>query len=699
MKKRTVKILLFVGMILIFSPQISGQQGASDTISYKNLGEVIVTTNRLSVPLKVNPGAVTFVSTPVLSTMPRSIAVDEALRLVPGVRIDNQANGSRVHLSIRGQGILSERGLRGIKVLIDGIPVNDPTGFASDLYDVDWSIVNRIEVLRGPSASLYGGGANAGILNIKTPDGGNKNVNGLIFSSLGSNGFFKALAQVDGTVDKLKYRVSYSNFGGDGFRYHTAFRGDIFSEKMTWQPGENIRITQILSVSEYFNQNAEGLNLSQLDNPRQANPDAIPCNEYQNTKRITNGLVSEFKLSDNQEILLTGFLKVTDYREPGSSAVQYRTFVTPGGFVQYNLKWGESTIKNYLSAGVDFQVQKIEEYKVPNIKVATRTEKIGEISMEVKEGDTLLANQTINQSSVGVFLTDRLELGSKLNAMFSMRYDMMSNRLTDKMNRAPLLSGTANFNNVTARFGLAYNINTSFNIYANTGQGYLPPATEELMNNPVSFGGFNKDLKPATSLGEEIGIRGYAGNSLYYDLTLFYMNTDNDFYRYRMPSRPLETFYGNVGSSKRAGFESFVNWTPVKDLSLQLAYTWSDFKYVSPDSIRGIWLPNSPVNQLYADAAYKFAGHFEIGLSTEMQSKWYIYTDKVHSNVYQDGFNLWHARFSYNFELGGKKAAVSLYGKNLTDKQYIAFTEPDPDGNSYQPSARREMFFSIRLLF
>ena len=177
------------------------------------------------------------------------------------------------------------------------------------------------------------------------------------------------------------------------------------------------------------------------------------------------------------------------------------------------------------------------------------------------------------------------------------------------------------------------------------------------------------------------------------------MNTNNDFYRYRMAARPLETFYGNMGSSKRTGFEAFVNWNPVRNLTLQLAYTWSDFKYVSPDSINGIRLPNSPAHQLYADASYKFAGHFEIGLSSELQSKWYIYTDEMHSGVSQDGFNLFHARFSYNFEFCGIKTTASLFGKNLIDKQYIAFTEPDPDGNSYQPSARREIFVSIRLLF
>jgi iron complex outermembrane recepter protein len=689
----------FNGAFLFFGFQILAQKNLQDTIRYENLGEVVVSANRLSLPLKVNPGAVSLVSTAALSSVPRSIAADEALRLVPGVRIDNQANGSRIHLSIRGQGILSERGLRGIKVIIDGIPVNDPTGFAPDLYDIDWAVTDRVEVLRGPSASLYGGSANAGVLNITTAEGGEDKINGMLYSSIGSNGFYKVTAQAGGTVKNLKYRISYSNFGGDGYRHHTAFRGQVFNEKMNWRPSENVSVTQLLIVSGYFNQNAEGLNLSQLDDPRQANPDAIPCNEYQDTKRVTNGLVTNIKVSDNQQIELTGFLKISDYKEPGSSAVQYRDFFTPGLSAKYSIKTETGRISNLFSAGADFQFQTIDEYKLPNIKDPSRTEEIGEISMDVQEGSILLANQTVKQSSFGVFLIDKLELGKKLNTMFSLRYDVVSNSLTDKMNRDQLLSGRADFLNFTSRIGIAYNLNAAVNIYSNISQGYLPPATEELMNNPESYGGFNQVLEPSTSLEEEIGIRGYAMKSVFYDITLFHMDTRNDFYRYRITSRPLETFYGNMGSSNRNGIEISAGWAPVRNLSFKAAYTWSDFKYTSPDSVSGVCLPNSPVHQLYGDISYQFAGHFEVGLSTELQTKWYIYTDKVHSNIFQEGFNLYHVRIMYNFRLERFKGSVSLYGKNLTDKQYIAFTEPDPDGNCYQPSALREIFVSVKFHF
>jgi outer membrane receptor protein involved in Fe transport len=137
----TVLLLLFLNNCL------SGQTRISDSITTINLKEIIVTANRLPITLKTNPGAVSLVTQDILASIPKGIAAEEALRLVPGVRIDNQHDGERVHVSIRGQGILTERGLHGIGVIIDGIPVNDPSGFAPDLYDIDWATVKKIEVL------------------------------------------------------------------------------------------------------------------------------------------------------------------------------------------------------------------------------------------------------------------------------------------------------------------------------------------------------------------------------------------------------------------------------------------------------------------------------------------------------------------------------------------------------------------------
>jgi outer membrane receptor for ferrienterochelin and colicin len=141
MKICILVLVSFTGNLLF------GQKEISDTIKTIRLDEVEIFANRLSILLKNNPGAISLVTPEILSNMTKSTGAEEALRLIPGVRIDNQHDGERVHVSILGQGILTERGLRGIGVLIDGIPVNDPTGFGADLK---WQ---NIELYKLQSAS------------------------------------------------------------------------------------------------------------------------------------------------------------------------------------------------------------------------------------------------------------------------------------------------------------------------------------------------------------------------------------------------------------------------------------------------------------------------------------------------------------------------------------------------------------------
>ena len=670
-----------------------------DSIKIKLLDTVYITATKIPTQLKLVNSATSIVTQSELQSQPRSIAVDEALKFVPGVRIDNQANGSRVHMSIRGQGILSERGLRGIRVMIDGIPVNDPTGFAPDLYDIDWHTVSRIEVLRGSSSSLYGGSSSAGVLNIITDNGGIAPLKGEVFSSFGSNGFFKLLGQVNGSTDNIDYRVSYSRIGGDGFRDHSAFWGNNFSEKINWKPSDKLNLQQVIYITDYLNQNAEGLSLEQVsENRKQANPDAIPFNEYQKTNRYTTGLTGKYKFSELSDIDFYGFMRWAKYKETSNKAAQYRNFVTPGAMIQYNLHLGSDNFKNHVSIGSDVQWQTIGEVKFKSLKDTLRIDALNEDNLE----DTiLLANQTIEQRGIGVYLIDNLVINHSVSITGSIRYDNISNELKDKLNAGYNLSGSKTFEKTTGKIGLAWLLTNELTIYGNYSLGFIPPATEELASNPAAFTGFNEDLKPATSACEEFGIRGTLFHKVVYDLCGFSMNTKDDFFRFKLyPARGnQEVFYGNAGDSKRYGLEAFVSYSPVNQLMIKSAYTYSHFQYSSPDSLNGIWLPNSPEHQISCDIEYKFFKHLSVGLTYEMQSKWFIYTDVVHKDLSQDGFSLFHARIAYNLKISGVESEISCYVKNLTDKKYIAFTEPDPDGNCYQPAARREIFGQISIRF
>ena len=714
------KLIILLFVLFCITSVLKAQDENADTVKQVTLENVIVTANRLPITLKSNPGSISLVTPEMLTLMPKTIGVEEALRLVPGVRIDNQHGGERVHVSIRGQGILTERGLRGIGVMLDGIPVNDPSGFAPDLYDVDWATVKDIQVLRGPAAGLYGCGSSAGILYITTNDGGPVPIEGEYIQIFGSNKFFKELAQVDGTQENINYRLSFSREDGNGYRDHQAFWSNKLYEKLNFTPSDKLKITQIVSHTDYFQQNPEGLNRQQFDNLKQANPDANPFNEYQKTNRTTLGMISSYKINDINDFEVTPFYRYWNYKETSNKAAEYRRITNPGVSAQYNLHLSSGNVMNNFSVGTDLKWQDIGMYKLQSASNPNRAESTDEYNIET---DSLLANQIIYQQSTGLFALYKLDVGN-FNLIGSVRYDKINNELTDKMSGLDSAKTTKDFSRTSARVGASYGFAGEFNLFANWGQGFVPPSTEELANNPVGYSGFNTHLVPATSNSYEIGARGFFSDKLYYELTGFIMDTKNDFFRFKQSGRGnQEVFYGNAGNSRRYGIETYISYNILPNLTWQIAYTFADYRYTSAtiDPVYtdtnyvlttppadGQYLPNSPKHQLYSEVVYSPVKCIKIRVGGEHQSKWAIYTDaKAYNNEldpaiyqnWQDGFTLFNAEVLYLWDLGVLNGELSLSVRNFTDEQYMAFTEPDPDGNSYQPGPGREFFGNLRVKF
>jgi len=723
------KLLLCLILVLCLGFKGTGQEKEKaksndiavvrDTI---RLNEVEISAMRTVTPIKELPAAISVVPQGQLLEFSKTIAPDEALRLVPGVKVENGTDGSRVHLYIRGQGILSETGFRGIQVLIDGIPVNDPGGYCPDLYDVDWAVVKDVEVVRGLAASLYGANATGGIINIITENGGKKPVTSTLSFSGGSYGFWKVLGQVDGTQDKINYRVSYSHMQGHGYRDHQSFMADNFSEKLNWTPSDKIKITQLVSYTDYFNQNSEGINLYRYETygPRAANTDAVPYNEFHETKRLTGALIGKFDISKNQDIQVKGFARSNYYRETSNNGDDYKPYINMGASAQYNLNFGKETLMNHLSLGADYQTQTITEhmFAVPpeNQRDSNRVDSYW--SRECFDLNTILINQIIKQRSAGVYLIDKLDISKKLYALLNVRYDYVYSSLSNNMPAPPdsSLSGTRTFQKPTYRIGLAYDIFRALGIYANYGTGFLTPSNDELYNNPQAYGGFNNLIKPSTSQGFELGVRGDVGRVLHYDITGFGIFSNNEFYRYSVPGRGNNAaFFGNMGKSTKWGLETFVSYSPVKNLIIEAAYTYSNFTYTSPDSVAGHWMPNCPQNMLYAEVAYSFLKHFKVALATQWQSKMCIQVDDsiyfkytIGQTYYQpgsvrsswvNGYDIVNLDMHYAWKLGWLRGDLSLYVKNLFDTKYFGFAEPNNgvDYNSYQPAPGREFFVNLRL--
>ena len=697
---------LFIAVFIIISCSTIWAQDNKGKDTLKNFilpTEIIVRAPRLDLPLIQIPAPISIIGSDILNSLPRSVAMDEPLKLVPGVKVDNQADGERLHLSIRGQGILTERGTRGIRGILDGIPLNDPSGFLSDFYDIDFNNVEKIEILRGPSASLFGGSSNGGIINIITKNAPNLPIFGEADASYGSNNFWKGFGEFGGEVKNVNYRVSFSRTMGDGWRDHTHFWGNNISAKLNYYPTKNITLIPILTYSHTYHENPEGINLETYNSsPITSNPDAIPFNEHIENDRLTNGLTGKIFFDNNNELNFSGYVKTTTFVEANNHTFNTQLFTTPGASVQFTntaVFDKKSNVVNKVSIGSDMQWQTIDRHQNPN-------------NYSIIDLTTLLSHEKITQSNYGVFALDEIGFNNKFNFMVSLRYDAINNSLQNLLD-STAAKQTADFNHPTFKVGVTYTPLPEFNVFASWGQGFLPPSTEELSQNPLSYTGFNQNLTFATSNGFDIGIRGSVKNLFTYDLTGFYLKTQNDFNRFYIPyPRNHETFYNNVGASNRTGLELYAKYTPVKDLIIQAAYTFSSFKYDISSPIRiimddttdiryiqnGNKLPNCPDHLLYVDVEWDFYPGFFVAVNTETLSKSFIDGANIESQAVP-AYTLLGARLGYNFNCSGIKGQISINGRNLTDKTYVAFSEPDSGGNAYQPGAKREIFGNLKIGF
>jgi hypothetical protein len=112
----------------------------------------------------------------------------------------------------------------------------------------------------------------------------------------------------------------------------------------------------------------------------------------------------------------------------------------------------------------------------------------------------------------------------------------------------------------------------------------------------------------------------------------------------------------------------------------------------------GNWLPNIPQHQLMVDLQFNILKNFSIAVTSETYSRTYI--DGANILVESvGGFTLYGARATYTSALLGTKTEVSINARNIFSRRWIAFTEPDPGGNSYQPGTPLQVYLNAKIGF
>ncbi|MDH3536116.1 MAG: TonB-dependent receptor plug domain-containing protein, partial [Gammaproteobacteria bacterium] len=209
--------------IIVLSPTVAQTSG---------LDPITVTATRVEKTTAEIPAAVSVVGQDQIQLGTEQLGLDESLGGIPGLFFLNRYNFAQdLRASIRGFGARSSFGIRGIRIVVDGIPETLPDGQGS-VDGVDLGSARQISVIRGPASSLYGNASGGAIL-IETERGPV-----LPFAELrataGDFDFDRLQLKAGGEAGDLNYLLNLSDTSIDGYRDHSEFENTQFNGRFEY---------------------------------------------------------------------------------------------------------------------------------------------------------------------------------------------------------------------------------------------------------------------------------------------------------------------------------------------------------------------------------------------------------------------------------------------------------------------------------
>lgn len=238
------------------------------------LDEVVVSASRAAQRSFDAPAAIQLIDRATIENAGPQVNLSESLNRVPGLTILNRQNYAQdLQVSIRGFGARSPFGIRGIRLLIDGIPATTPDGQGQG-SSISLPSTDRIEVLRGPLAQMYGNSA-GGVIQAFTREAPEKPEFGAQVYT-GSYGMRRTDWQYAGRVGDYGLVADYSTFNTDGYRDNSKTERKQFNGKLSFDTNEKTHVNVV------FNQfdmplvlDPLGLSAAQMAaNPQQAGTNA-----------------------------------------------------------------------------------------------------------------------------------------------------------------------------------------------------------------------------------------------------------------------------------------------------------------------------------------------------------------------------------------------------------------------------------------
>ena len=641
------------------------------------------------------PGSVDAVGAETLREGKPKVNLSESLGGVPGLTLQNRQNYAQdLQLSIRGFGARSTFGIRGIKLYADGVPATMPDG-QGQAANFNLSTAERVEVMRGPLASLYGN-SSGGVINLYTADGPKRpTLSGDLL--LGANGTQRIGMQAGGQSGALNAIADWSQLHTDGYRDHSAANRQAFNGKLKWTGGEDTRVTLVMNtLYQPETQDALGLGAAQASaNPRQADASASLFNTRKTVRQEQSGVTVDQRLGAEDHLrasIYAGERQVRQFQAIPVAALPSRNTYSGGVvdlgslFEGYSVNWihDGSLLGRPLSVTSGLEQERMQQRRRGS------DNNFGAIGALRRDEDD-------NVSSSNLFAQADWRFVERTSATLGLRRTLVRFDSHDHFITAanPDDSGSLAYANTSPVAGLALRLAPEMSLYASAGRGFETPTFSELAYRRTGTG-LNLALKPSNSTNAELGFKGRIGDDQKVTLARFDTATREEIVIDTAAGG--RTIYKNAGRTHRAGWEA--SWQAVlpAGFDARAAYTAIDARYAEAFTSgaaastvpAGNKLPGVPRASLYAELQWR---HVATGFSAALEARHNsrVYVDDQNSDA-AAAYTVANLRLGFEQKERDWRINETLRIDNLSDRAYIgSVIIADGNGRFFEPAPRRSL--------
>jgi len=605
-----------------------------------SLAEVLIKSNHFQSELKYISSSIAVIP---MSQIKSNDGVNIApiLNTVPGVYMHNGTlNTNRI--TIRGIGSRNLFGTSKIRAYYGDIPLTNGSG-ETTIEDIELESIARMEVLKGPSSSLYGAGLGGNIQLI--PDKGIFNSNAIASSyTFGSYGLQKFWLNANLANKTNSAKINYSNTHSDGYRENNNLDRQTVTFASNHYLNEKNNLNIIANFIDLKAFIPSSLNEEDyINEPTKAAFTWGQSQGFEDYTKFLSGISWQHQYNENSKQISSVFGSLLDSYEARpfnileqyTSSIGLRTrFIQETELFQKTLQW---------TAGFEF-FNDFNKWKTFENLYKDYPPGTGSIK------GAALSDFDEKRYYYNLFVEGKYQLASKFILDLGVNLNQTSYKIEDNFNEGEInQSGNYSFEPILSpRLGLNYQLNQHSMLYASISHGFSPPKLEETL---LPDGLINNDIQPETGWNYEIGSRGKLIKNIFnYEIAIYLMDIDNLLVARRTGD---DQFIGvNAGKTIHKGMEIGLNYFLLNKPAIQLShsnsfslhrYTFDEFEDLD-DDYAGNDLTGVPDKTFFSQLHLTMTSGFYTYLNYQFVGEIPLRDD---NSVYADGYQLVNLKSGY----------------------------------------------------